>query len=76
MKTFINIIFALLFCFLLSSCGEKWTCVTQAKTMFSMSESGKLGSADKGCSCDEIRSFELRVYGEVDEDALKNDFGC
>jgi len=69
----IPIITSLLF---LSSCGEKWTCTTKGKSMFSISESGKLGSADKGCSCSEIRAFELRIFGEVDEAALKSDFGC
>jgi len=44
--------------------------------MYSVSDSGELGSADKGCSCDEIRAFELREFGEVDEEALKNEFGC
>ena len=60
----------------LASCGEGWTCQTKGKTMFSMSSSGKIGSADKGCSCDEIQSFELRKFGVVDKEALKNDFGC
>tara|TARA_R110000744_G_C19216717_1_gene546644 strand:- start:34 stop:168 length:135 start_codon:yes stop_codon:yes gene_type:complete len=44
--------------------------------MFSMSSSGEIGSAGKGCSCSEIRAFELRTFGEVDEAALKSDFGC
>lgn len=61
---------------LLSSCGEGWTCQTKGKSMFSISDSGRLGSADKGCSCEQIRSFELEEFGSVDEDALKKDFGC
>ena len=61
---------------MLAACGEDWTCQTQGKTMFSMSSSGKIGSADKGCTCKEIRSFELREFGRVDEAALKSDFGC
>ena len=44
--------------------------------MYSMSASGELGSADKGCSCAEIRAFELRTFGAVDEAALESDFGC
>ncbi|KZN61526.1 hypothetical protein N478_05485 [Pseudoalteromonas luteoviolacea S4060-1] len=44
--------------------------------MFSKSSSGKIGSARKGCSCSEIRKFELREFAEVDEAALKKDFGC
>tara|TARA_B100000676_G_scaffold309350_1_gene372659 strand:+ start:189 stop:413 length:225 start_codon:yes stop_codon:yes gene_type:complete len=55
---------------------EEWVCVTTGDTMFSKSQTGKFGSADKGCSCDEIRQFELRTFGEVDEVALKSDFGC
>ena len=56
--------------------GGDWQCVERGKTMLSMSDSGKLGSADKGCTCAEIREFEQRVFGEVDEAALKSDFGC
>jgi len=44
--------------------------------MYSISDSGKLGGAGKGCSCQQIRSFELRAFGSVDEAALRNDFGC
>jgi hypothetical protein len=61
---------------IIASCGEGWTCQTKGKTMFSMSSSGKIGSADKGCTCDEIRMFELREFGRVDEAALKSDFDC
>ena len=55
---------------------ETWLCKVDGKTMYSLSASGKLGSADKGCSCSEIRSFEQRTFGAVDEAALKSDFGC
>lgn len=69
--------FSLLLALLLISCNDQeWSCVQQGDTLFSMSSSGALGSADKGCSCDEIRSFELRTFGSVDEDALRADFGC
>lgn len=62
---------------ILTSCGgENWSCIEDGKTLYSVSSSGNLGSADKGCSCDEIREFELRNFGSVDEDALKSDFGC
>ena len=61
----------------LPSCSdEQWSCQTSGKAMYSVSSSGALGSADKGCSCSEIRAFELRTFGEVDEAALKSDFGC
>lgn len=60
----------------LFACSGDWSCVQQGDTLFSMNSSGQLGSADKGCTCDEIRSFERRVFGSVDEDALRTDFGC
>jgi hypothetical protein len=62
----------------LMSCGnqETWSCKDDGKRMYSVSSSGKLGGADKGCSCSKIRSFELRTSGAVDEEALKSDFGC
>lgn len=64
-------------CILVAACGgEEWSCVVDGKTMYSISSSGKMGSAGKGCSCEEIRNFELRTFGEVDEAALKSDFGC
>lgn len=77
MKIIIKILVAVALAFSLSSCSnETWTCQTRGKTMYSMSSSGEIGSADKGCSCSEIRAFELRTFGEVDEAALKSDFGC
>ena len=73
-------IFALIFTsLLLVSCNdEKWTCTIHesGKTMYSVNTKGELGGAQKGCSCDEIRAFEYDNWGEVDEDALKADFGC
>ena len=63
--------------FALVACSqEEWSCVEDGKSLYSISTLGNLGSADKGCSCDEIREFEFRVFGSVDEDALKSDFGC
>ena len=50
--------------------------VQQGDVLLSMSSSGKLGAANKGCSCDEIRSFERLTFGSVDEEALRADFGC
>ena len=62
---------------LLASCSaEQWTCRVDGKTMYSISSEGNLGSADKGCTCSEIRAFERKTFGEVDEDALRDDFGC
>lgn len=55
---------------------DQWRCVEDGRSLYSMSTSGKIGSADKGCSCAQIREFELRVFGSVDEGALKSDFGC
>lgn len=76
MNKIIKIFPALVLITMLSSCGEDWTCQTKGKDMFSMSASGMIGSADKGCTCEEIRSFELREFSRVDEAALKSDFGC
>ena len=62
---------------MLASCGdETWSCQTRGQAMYSMSSSGEVGSANMGCSCAEIRAFELRTFGEVDEVALKSNFGC
>jgi len=73
MKVFIAALTALI----LASCsGEEWSCVEEGKSLYSISSSGKPGSAGKGCSCEEIREFELRNFGSVDEGALKSDFGC
>ncbi len=62
----------------LLACGqdETWLCKVDGKAMYSINTSGHIGSADKGCSCEQIRSFELETFGEIDEQALKNDFGC
>ena len=70
--------FVLLFSsMLLISCeDEEWLCKIDGDSMYSLSISGKFGSADKGCSCQQIRSFELNTFGSVDEEALKKDFGC
>lgn len=56
--------------------SDGWRCVTRGQTMFSLSEDGRLGSAREGCSCAEIRAFERKTFGEVDEEALANNFGC
>ena len=69
----VAILFAAL---LLVACGEDWSCKVDGNSMYSISTSGKIGGAGKGCTCEQIRSFELRTFGRVDEDALKNDFGC
>ena len=79
MKSFINQITALFMMLILSGCGdanEGWRCETQGSTMFSMNNSGELGSAGKGCSCNQIRNHELKHFGTVDEEALKSDFNC
>ena len=60
----------------MSCSGEEWSCVEQGKSMYSVNSKGEMGSADKGCSCEELREFEYRHWGSVDEDALKSDFGC
>jgi hypothetical protein len=60
----------------LASCGEDWSCTVDGDTMYSVSETGNIGGAGKGCTCQEIRSFELRTFGEIDEGGIKSDFGC
>lgn len=56
--------------------GEDWYCVEDGERMYSRSTSGEWGGAERGCSCSEIRSFEKRIFGKVDEVALERDFGC
>jgi hypothetical protein len=51
---------------------ENWVCVEQSKTLFSM-DGKKVGSADKGCSCEEIVEFNLRNFGSRGD---SSDFGC
>jgi hypothetical protein len=66
-----------LFAGILAACsGEEWHCKIDGKSLYSVSSSGKLGGAGKGCTCDQIRSFERRTFGSVDEGALNSDFGC
>ena len=62
--------------FLASCGGDDWRCVIDGKTMYSVSSSGKIGGAGKGCSCQQMRQFELQTFGSVDEEALRSDFGC
>lgn len=67
----------LFFTILLISCSnEEWYCQTMNKSMFSMSSSGSIGSADKSCTCEQMRQFEFQTFGKVDEESLKSDFGC
>lgn len=66
---------------LLSSCGssnnqEQWSCVEDWTVMYSKNKSWDLWWAQKWCSCEEIRNFEMKLFWEVDEDALKTDFWC
>ncbi|MGI9227210.1 MAG: hypothetical protein ACR2PU_00305 [Gammaproteobacteria bacterium] len=63
-------------CLFACSETETWYCKKDGKTLYSVSASGEIGSADKGCSCDEIRYFEASTFGEVDDEALAEDFGC
>ena len=56
--------------------GDDWSCVVRGETMFSMSSTGELGAANKGCTCEEMANFERRVFGTVDYQALNSDHGC
>ena len=55
---------------------ETWYCKKNGKTLYSVTASGEIGSADLGCSCDEIKYFEASTFGEVDEETLAKKFGC
>ena len=58
---------------ILSGCDSgNWVCVEQNKTLFSMN-GGIIGSADKGCSCEEIVEFNIRNFGTRGD---SGDFGC
>ena len=59
-----------------SDSGDGWVCVERGRTMYSLSDSGELGAAEKGCTCAEIANFEYLVFGEVDYQALNDDHGC
>ena len=65
---------------ILSSCWwgnwEKWFCVEDWDLMYAKSTKWNIWWAQKGCSCSEIRTFELKIFWEVDEEALKKDFWC
>jgi len=63
---------------LIVSCAEKkeWSCRIDGDNMYSVTPSGEIGSADRGCTCQQMRDFEFRKFGSVDEDALRRDFGC
>lgn len=77
-----KIIIWLIIIALLNSCWnssknqEEWSCIEDWTVMYSKNKSWTLGWAQKWCSCEEIRNFEIKTFWEVDEDALKNDFWC
>lgn len=62
---------------LLASCGSaNWRCVEDGQTQYSVNARGEVGRADKGCSCDEMRAFNVARFGDTDEASLRSDFGC
>ncbi len=70
-KTFIFVAIAPVM--FLSGCDSgNWICVEKNKTLFSMN-GGEIGSADKGCSCEEIVEFNFRNFGDRGD---SSDFGC
>ncbi len=70
MKTILIAVAATL---ILSGCeNENWVCVEENKTLFSMN-GGIIGSADKGCSCEDIVEFNIRNFGTRGD---SSDFGC
>ena len=77
-KLFNTIALSFISLLILSCSNEKWTCkvTNNGKSMYSVNSKGEIGGAKKGCSCSEIRAFEYKIQGYVDEDAMKEDFGC
>jgi hypothetical protein len=74
---YLGFVLLVLSSYVLISCSqEEWYCRTKGDMMYSESASGKLGGADKGCSCEQIRNHEYLYFRSVDEQALKSDFGC
>lgn len=74
-----KIIIYLLIVTFLSSCWSNkviWTCTEDWTVMYSKDQNWNLWSADKWCSCEQIKDFEMRTFWEVDYDALKSDFWC
>lgn len=56
--------------------GDNWRCVTRGTAMFSLNDKDEIGSANKGCSCSEIRAWDKKILGEVDERRMRENFGC
>ena len=73
LKTMFTIVSLLV---LVSCGGDEWYCVEDGDVMYSRSKNGEWGGAERACSCSKIRAFEKKVFGSVDEAALKRDFGC
>jgi len=79
LKKLQNIITLSFISLLLVSCSdEKWSCKVSenGNNMYSVNTKGELGGAQKGCSCSQIRAFEYKHWGYVDEEGMKEKFGC
>ena len=63
--------------FLMGSCSnEKWSCYIDGTDMWSLSNSGMIGPANYGCTCQQIRNHALQNWGYVDEVVMRKEFNC
>ena len=54
----------------------EWNCVEKGQTMYSMSDKGETGAAEKACTCVDMADFERRKFGRVDYAGLNKEHGC
>lgn len=55
---------------------SSWQCIEDWTVMYSKNLYWNIWSADKWCTCTQIREYEMKLFWEVDEESMKNDFGC
>ena len=75
-ESFFYIIFFGVIILFYRSCSEEWQCIIDGDIMYSKSNKGNLGGAEKGCSCNQIYQFEYKIWGEVNTYNLNKKFGC
>ena len=54
----------------------EWDCVESGDNMYSLSDTGEIGPAEKACTCTGMADFERRKFGRVDYASLNKDHGC
>ena len=54
----------------------EWDCVESGDNMYSLSDAGEIGPAEKACTCTGMADFERRKFGRVDYASLNKDHGC